>query len=237
MNTGLGDVSNLAWKLATAWHADAASLNTRLSMSSAQKLLATYSAERKPNAMELVQTTDRMFSTLVSQSWFGWLLRNILLPYVFPIITGSPRLRRRYFPRLSQIGIEYSSSAISQGNGYWGGLAGHRLPWLENPGGAAGEADNHSLLDGVGWQVHLFGTERTLPDGVQHSLQRRTIPIRTFPMTQAAKICGFTEGALYLVRPDGHIGLVASSVAEMEANLETYLESWGATGLISGVAK
>lgn len=237
MNTGLGDVSNLAWKLATAWHADAASLNTHLPLSRAQELLATYSAERKPNAMELVHTTDRMFSTLVASSFMGWLLRNVLLPYVFPIITSSPRLRRRYFPKLSQIGIEYSASTLSQGNGYWGGLAGHRLPWLEKAGGAAGDADNHSLLDGKGWQAHLFGTGRMLLDSVQQSLQRRAIPIHTFPMTQAAKICGFTEGALYLIRPDGHIGLVANNVTDTETNLERYLEERGASGLISGVAQ
>lgn len=227
MNTGLGDVSNLAWKLATAWHAEADSLTTQLSLTQSRKLFETYSAERRPFADQLVKTTDRMFETLIAQNWMGWLLRNILMPYVFPIITSSPMLRRRYFPHLSQIGIEYVDSALSEGHRRGQALPGHRLPWLQNAGGAAGEADNHSLLDGSGWQAHVFGNERMLPEEVQQLHHRRRIPVYTFPMTHDAKSKGLVENAIYLIRPDGHIGLIVRSIEEMETKLERYMDEWG----------
>ena len=50
MNTGLGDVVNLGWKLAAALRHPAPAA-----------LLDTYEAERRPLAQQLVATTDRTF--------------------------------------------------------------------------------------------------------------------------------------------------------------------------------
>lgn len=233
MNTGLGDVSNLAWKLATAWHAEANSLALPLNSSHAHKLLATYSHERKPFADELVKTTDRAFETLIAQNFIGWLFRNVLLPYVFPLLASSATLRRLWFPRLSQIGIEYCKSALSEGNGRGQAVPGYRLPWLQNPGGATDGADNHSLLNGAGWQVHVFGTGRTMPESVQQLLHRRRVPIYTIPVSNETTRAGFIQDALYVIRPDGHVGLVMNGVSEMEAKLEKYVEEWGVCGLNS----
>lgn len=57
MNTGLGDAVNLGWKLAAA-----------LRHAAPEALLATYEAERRPFAQQLVATTDRAFTTATQSS-------------------------------------------------------------------------------------------------------------------------------------------------------------------------
>lgn len=233
MNTGLGDVSNLAWKLATAWHAENGTLKPTLDLNDAQSLLSSYAAERKPFADDLVRSTDWMFQLMIAQNILGWLLRNIFLPYVFPFLINRLPVGGLIFPRLSQIGIEYRKSPLSNGSKGKTPLAGDRLPWIERPGGAAGEMDNHSLLDGSGWQVHVFGTGRTVPDHIEQLLQRRMIPVHAFPMTAEAKRKGFVNHALYLIRPDGHIGLVLRDDVDAEEELEAYVARWGISQLES----
>ena len=68
MNTGLQDAYNLAWKLAlvVAGKADAA-------------LLDSYEDERIPVAQRLLETTDRGFRLVVSDSWLAGLLRTQVL--------------------------------------------------------------------------------------------------------------------------------------------------------------
>ena len=78
MNTGLGDATNLAWKIAAAWHAD------KLSDRAVADLLATYEAERIPFARQLVHTTDTAFQLLIRRTLIGWLLRNIVIPGIVP---------------------------------------------------------------------------------------------------------------------------------------------------------
>ena len=68
MNTGLQDAYNLAWKLALVvkGRADAA-------------LLDSYEEERIPVAQRLLNTTDRAFRLVVSDSWLAGLLRTKIL--------------------------------------------------------------------------------------------------------------------------------------------------------------
>src|SRR5262249_49155777 len=58
MNTGLQDAYNLAWKLALVVQGGADA-----------SLLDSYEAERMPVAERLLQTTDRAFQMVVSDSW------------------------------------------------------------------------------------------------------------------------------------------------------------------------
>src|ERR1044072_4482790 len=65
MNTGLQDAYNLAWKLSMV-----------LSGRADQKLLDTYEAERMPVAHGLLESTDRAFTLVVSDSWIAGLFRT-----------------------------------------------------------------------------------------------------------------------------------------------------------------
>ena len=100
MNTGLQDAYNLGWKLALVaqGRADAA-------------LLDSYEAERLPVARRLLDTTDRGFKLVVSDSWWAGLLRTEVLARVGALAMGRPRIQQTAFRVISQIGIHYRASA------------------------------------------------------------------------------------------------------------------------------
>ena len=101
MNTGLQDAANLAWKLALVIKGRAA-----------EGLLETYHTERWPVGQNVLNYTDKMFSTMTSQS--GWVasIRNMLLPLFGAVISRSGTVRSRAFHFLSQLGVRYHESAF-----------------------------------------------------------------------------------------------------------------------------
>ena len=222
MNTGLGDASNLAWKVATAWRAAAKSPGSK-PPEFAEALLSTYTAERKRFADRLVKSNDRLFQFIIQRNAFGWILRNFLVPYILPFVVNWFNLRTFLYGMVSQIAIEYGPSPLSQSNSNKR-LQGCRLPWIERPSGAAGKDDNHSLLDGTGWQGHVFGV---VDASQQLRLQELNIPVHQFPWSSEARRKGFSENALYLIRPDGYIGLVLDRSSDSEGVLKDYLRRWG----------
>src|SRR5581483_2404945 len=103
MNTGLQDAYNLAWKLALVakGRADAA-------------LLDSYEEERMPVAERLLRTTDRAFQLVVSESWLAGLFRTRIMARVAARVMTVRRLRELVFRTISQIGIRYPDSRLSQ---------------------------------------------------------------------------------------------------------------------------
>ena len=104
-------------------------------------------------------------------------------------------------------------------------LAGYRLPWIQRAGGVAGEADNYAVLDGKGWQAHVWGT---LSEELEQALVRQNVEVKKFPFKKEAQKKGFVEDAVYLVRLDGYIGLVLGKGPEKDAakTLENYVAKW-----------
>ena len=218
MNTGLGDATNLAWKIAIAYHAAAGSASS----DRANALLATYTSERRRFAARLVASNDRLFQFIIQQNPFGWLLRNILIPYIMPFVANVLNLRHFLYGMVSQTAIEYGPSDISQS--YTGrALAGKRLPWIERPNGAAGKDDNHALLDGSGWQAHCFGE---IGKDEEDVLEHADVPVHLFPWIAEAQKKGFKQDAVYVVRPDGYIGLVLEKRTGSGQVLEEYVRKW-----------
>jgi 2-polyprenyl-6-methoxyphenol hydroxylase-like FAD-dependent oxidoreductase len=103
MNTGLQDAYNLAWKLALVVKGRAAA-----------GLLDTYEAERLPVAQRLLGTTDRAFVAVVSESWLAALFRTRILARVVALAMTFERPKRLAFRTLSQTGIAYHQSPLSQ---------------------------------------------------------------------------------------------------------------------------
>ena len=101
MNTGLQDAANLAWKLAAVLRGGAA-----------DALLDTYHSERWPVGQKVLEFTDRVFSTMTSQSGWIALIRNMLLPLFGAVITRSGTARSRAFHFISQLGIRYEESTF-----------------------------------------------------------------------------------------------------------------------------
>ena len=119
MNTGIQDGYNLAWKM---W--------TVLRGNGSEKVLETYNTERLANAENLLKTTDRFFNLAASPN----LLLSFLRIYVFPSIAGLAfgidAVKTFVFPRISQIGINYRRSSLSDAQGNFSVNAGDRMPYF-----------------------------------------------------------------------------------------------------------
>jgi 2-polyprenyl-6-methoxyphenol hydroxylase-like FAD-dependent oxidoreductase len=121
MNTGLQDAYNLAWKLAGV-----------INKQHTPGLLDSYAAERMPVAKELLKTTDRAFSFILSNTFWTRILKKWVLPTALKKLWGSQKLRQAFFIQVSQTGIAYRESKInlhlSQATKI---KAGDRLPYLK----------------------------------------------------------------------------------------------------------
>jgi 2-polyprenyl-6-methoxyphenol hydroxylase-like FAD-dependent oxidoreductase len=193
MNTGIGDAVNLAWKLAAV-----------LGGRAAPAMLASYEAERVPFARSLVRTTDRVFEAVVGRGLFSRLVRSVFTPFILPLALRFAAARRAQCRLVSQVRITYRESLLSEGSA---GVvhAGDRLPWVEG-------ADNFAPLASLGWQVHVYGTA---PDALREFAAGSDLPLHEWRWTPAARRAGLERDALYLVRPDGHVGF-----AHREADVE-----------------
>ena len=189
LNTGLGDAVNLSWKLAQV-------MQDRASPS----LLNSYEPERIAFARKLVATTDRAFSLIVSGGWQAHLMRNIIVPYLLPLLLKFNIFRRLVFKIISQIEINYRVSPISRGK--VGAIqAGDRLPFVA-------ALNNFQSLRNLNWQLHVYGEAR--PE-ISAFCQQLSLTLVTFAFTQKALAAGLVKDALYLIRPDGHVGFASPS--------------------------
>jgi 2-polyprenyl-6-methoxyphenol hydroxylase-like FAD-dependent oxidoreductase len=188
MNTGIGDAVNLAWKLAAA-----------LNEGAADSLLATYETERIGFARRLVATTDRAFTFVTKPGAIAEFVRLKLFPRIMPRLIRLPSVRRFAFRTVSQIGIQYRGSPLSEGAA--GSVrGGDRLPWAET----GPDEDNFNPLTSLAWQVHVYGEpSREVAD----ACAGLRLPIHAFAWTPEMGRAGLARGALYLVRPDGYIAL------------------------------
>jgi 2-polyprenyl-6-methoxyphenol hydroxylase-like FAD-dependent oxidoreductase len=188
MNTGIGDAVNLAWKLAAV-------LNGGVDDS----LLETYELERIAFARRLVATTDRIFTLVTKQGPIARIVRTRLVPLIAPWLFRSAAVRRFVFHTVSQIGVNYRHSPLSEGSA--GAVrGGDRLPWVETEPGI----DNFAPLTSLTWQVHVYGEPRP---GLAEACAALQLPLHAFRWRQQMRRAGLHRDALYLVRPDGHVAL------------------------------
>jgi 2-polyprenyl-6-methoxyphenol hydroxylase-like FAD-dependent oxidoreductase len=192
MNTGIGDAVNLSWKLA-------AILRGR----SDARLLDTYEPERIAFARRLVATTDRAFTLGTAGGAVARFVRTRLIPRVAPSMFRLPAARAFLFRTVSQIGVHYPKSSLSEGGA--GKLkGGDRLPWA---GRFTGE-DNFAPLTSLAWQVHVYGESGPRVAEVCGGL---ALPLHVFTWSARMQMAGLARGALYLIRPDGYLALVEAS--------------------------
>jgi 2-polyprenyl-6-methoxyphenol hydroxylase-like FAD-dependent oxidoreductase len=188
MNTGIGDAVNLAWKLADVLHDRAPAA-----------LLDSYEPERIGFARRLVATTDRAFVLITSRGPLARFVRRRLVPGLVPLLFRARAARRLIFRTISQTAVRYRDSPLSAGRA--GRVhGGDRLPWVEAD-------DNFAPLDSLAWQVHIYG--EAAPETVA-ACRTRGLPLHVFPWRSATRRAGLERNALYLVRPDGYVGLAAA---------------------------
>jgi 2-polyprenyl-6-methoxyphenol hydroxylase-like FAD-dependent oxidoreductase len=194
MNTGIGDAVNLAWKLAAV-----------LNDGARDGLLDSYEPERIGFARRLVATTDRVFAIVTDQGPIAWRVRTRLVPLLGRLLFRLAAVRRFLFRTVSQIGVNYRDSPMSEGAA--GSVrGGDRLPWVET----GPHDDSFTPLTSLDWQVHVYGEPRR---GVTDACAELGLPIHAFTWTPAIGQAGLARGALYLIRPDGYV-----AVADPEGN-------------------
>jgi 2-polyprenyl-6-methoxyphenol hydroxylase-like FAD-dependent oxidoreductase len=179
MLTGLGDVENLAFKLAlvVSGHADAA-------------LLDTYDRERRPLATDVLRGTTAITKVNVAAGAVGRFIRDRLL---VPVVNLSP-IQRRATYRASQLWVNYRG----------GPLARRSLP-LHRPRPGDRIPDVSCIrLDGDPTRLYVELRGRwavMLPDGAPAELgEAACIRLGNRVVTLRHK-----ARDAFLVRPDGHL--------------------------------
>ena len=223
MNTGLQDAYNLAWKLALVvkGRADAA-------------LLDTYEQERIPVAQRLLRTTDRAFQLVVSDNWLAGLFRTRIIAKVAARAMTIERVRKVAFRTISQIGIRYRQSPLSQAQA---GLpesaprAGDRFPWLQLRLRANGPVEDlFRALDDTRFNLLVIGQPAPAAVAPDFGDLLRVHAISDNPAnaSELARV-GISGFAFYLLRPDGHVGLAGTRL-DVEAVSRYLSESHLRTG-------
>ena len=206
MNTGLQDAYNLAWKLALVIKGQA-----ELS------LLDSYEEERMRVAQRLLHTTDRIFMFVVADTWLSRLLRTKILGNIAALAMKRERVKRFFFRTISQIGISYRASRLSQtlpGLPDSAPHAGDRFPWLQLRLRDHGPVqDLFEMLDDTRFNLILIGqTTAKLPE-LEPLVRTHIIPTDAIneATNEAALIhANISVPSFYLLRPDGHVGLAGT---------------------------
>ncbi|MGH8168993.1 MAG: FAD-dependent monooxygenase, partial [Steroidobacteraceae bacterium] len=165
MNTGLQDAWNLVWKL-----------DLTVRGLGNERLLDSYSLERRPVIKGVIATTDFLTRALGTASRPAQVVRNLVLP----VISRLPAFRRRFVGRLSELDIAYAGSPIVEGRG--------RRYIEDSMRGGKGIGTRFLLL--VGEQCDAATTDAARRFAASRA---ELLEFRTAPGT-----------ALMLVRPDGY---------------------------------
>lgn len=205
MNTGIADAINLAWKLTAV-------IKERAPIS----LLDSYEQERKAFAHKLVETTDRLFTFATAEGGFASFVRTRIAPIFASVAYGFDNVREYMFRVVSQTMLNYPDSPLSVGKA--GKVSGgDRLPFVRFDG-----RDNYSSFAAIAWQVHVYGAAS---DSLQRWCEKHDIALNIFPWQDVFGNAGLARDAVYLMRPDGYVGIAASSGSTEP--LETYLAERG----------
>ena len=216
MNTGIQDAYNLGWKLALVARGEAPA-----------SLLDSYHTERHRVGELLLHRTDRMFAVLAGGGRLGTAIRTIM-PEIGVRMLGIPIVGRRLARFISQTRIRYRHSALSTEAHGAARLpasaprAGDRAPDVElTPDKRISDllrGPHHTLLLLGGRSTALIErfTQLSTEVSARYGALVRPVLIR-LPGAQPAlgevdergaahERYGADPGAIYLVRPDGHIG-------------------------------
>jgi len=204
MNTGLQDAYNLAWKLALVVTGRADAI-----------LLDSYEDERIPVARRLLSTTDRAFSLIVSDSWLAGLFRTRILARIAAFAMSRERIRELAFRTISQTGIRYRNSPLSQtlpGLPDSAPHAGDRFPWLRLKFQADGPTEDvFQRLDDTRFNLIVIGQSLPAEGTLDLGDPLRTHVVPDDPANDRELARAQIRGpSFYLLRPDGHVGLAGT---------------------------
>lgn len=199
MNTGIQDAYNLAWKIAAV-----------IRDSAAEAILDTYNEERLPNAERLLQTTDRMFNLAAGTDWLLNVIRTTVFPPMAKFILSFDAVKSRFFPLISQIGVNYRSGSLSDHNGDddFEVKAGDRLPYFLVNGTSIYDqlrAPRFHLLSFSDGETDYQPLREELDAEYGALVDYHVVPL--YP--HVAEIFGSDKPFTALLRPDNHIGFLS----------------------------
>jgi 2-polyprenyl-6-methoxyphenol hydroxylase-like FAD-dependent oxidoreductase len=203
MNTGIQDGYNLAWKIALV-----------LKGKADEGLLATYNEERLENAKHLLQTTDRMFQLAAGSEWFLAFLRTSVLPPLAKYILSLDAVKKFIFPLISQIGINYRNSSLSQhaGDEAFAVKAGDRMPYFLVDGESI-----YSSLREPKFHWLLFSDAQNNFDALRTEVEGRyagLVELNTFSRyPQVEEAFGTDKTFNVLLRPDNYIASISTETS------------------------
>jgi 2-polyprenyl-6-methoxyphenol hydroxylase-like FAD-dependent oxidoreductase len=220
MNTGIQDSYNLCWKLPLVMRGEAPAW-----------LVDTYDEERRRIGEILLNGTDKAFGAVAGHGWFARTMRRIAPTFATRLV-NAPFIGHKLARFVSQLGIRYRQSRLSTEApgatrlGHRAPRAGDRAPDvpLRTPAGAA-----HRLFDELRGPHHtlvLFRGNDSEPAWMKPIVEQvgehyrgliKITPIVSSPDgslsgavfdpdKSAHAHYGAERGAIYLIRPDGHIG-------------------------------
>lgn len=216
MNTGIQDAYNLIWKL-----------DLVLKGKANDELLNTFNEERIAVAKKLVESTDKMFYMIAGENPVIKTFRLKIMPLILRVFNQLVHrikgLSQAVFSTISQIGIKYPDSALSQ-DASWGNFPktapkpGDRVPFIlfeEN-----GQKKNiQSYLQGTTFHWFIFSKKPYDKNALitpkiasyQDFLTLHHIPY--LKETESLyKAFGINEAGYYLIRPDMYIAFRSVSL-------------------------
>lgn len=195
MNTGMQDAFNLAWKLALVGKGRAA-----------PSLLDSYSVERSAVGDRVLRNASAVTDLAVLRNPVAQVVRNV----VGRIVLGLPQVRHKLSDTFTELDIAYPDSPLSVAaagapHGHDAPRAGARWP-LDRAAPIRFGAGSEPRFTVLGPAALAADLSAAMPDLVE----ARTLPE------------GIPQG-LWIVRPDGYVGLAAPAGAR--AGAEVYLEA------------
>lgn len=213
MNTGIQDGYNLAWKMAFV-------LKGKLS----EKILETYNEERLENAENLLKTTDRFFNLVASPEPILSYLRRHVFPYVAGAAFSIEAFNRFFFPLISQIGINYRHSSLSeQGDGDFKVKAGDRMPYFLIDG-----ASVYDRLRQPKFHLVFFSDGASDFQDLKRELEGQygeMVDFNTVPLnSEVREVFDSNQPFYLLLRPDNYIGAIFTEdrAGQLRAFLDRY---------------
>lgn len=217
MNTGIQDAYNLAWKLAFV-----------LKHGAKARMLDTYSDERLANANHLLVTTDRMFQLAANPNWLLIFMRMKVLPRLAKHILKIESVRKRFFPLMSQIGINYRDFSLSAhaGDSSFKVKAGDRLPYFLLDGKSV-----YTKLHEPKFHLLAFhnaqGNDLPVPGEIAHP-HAHLVDYHAIGLEpHLTEIFGADSPFIVLLRPDNYIAFISEDISLKRAN--AYLDRLCAT--------